>query len=167
MSQKVILSKAEAILILAHADSQRCQGGNFLLRVLSNYATIGRDASSSIIKRDNPRISKGASKLRSELTRREFEKATINEHPEPLIQVWLWIVENKTKLQPLDIVRRIYSYPMVTVTKVEDQLMNEAGFRQTGLPEERFKAGKIKLCGDYSLKVEPKFDFESDTRPAA
>lgn len=158
---EVLLSKANALLLLAKASNVRCQGGAYLMRVLSNYCILGRDGSSQRLKLSNERISQKAYKIRKNLDlatvdgKKAFFRSTRNEHPEPLTQVWQWIIENKDKLDACSIIKRIYSYPMVTITIAEDTDMNKAGYRTRGSPEERFKAGGIVLYGDHQLKITP------------
>jgi hypothetical protein len=150
--KSIAISKAEALLLLARADSKRCQGGTYLLRVLSNYAAVGADVGSGRVKKKNPRMSEKAAQIRNKEGVEAFIRKTINEHPEPLDVVWKWIVEHGATLSAADIVRRICSYPMVTITKEEDSAINKLGFRKAGKPEDRFAAAKIMLIDGASLR---------------
>ena len=116
----------------------RDQTVTYALRVISNWATVGKDAGSAAIKWNNPRISKKAWELYESCSDREWEKQTINEHPEPIAQVWKWIVDHCDKIEPADILARAKKYPMVTVSKEEDAELGRQGFRSQGSPEERY-----------------------------
>jgi hypothetical protein len=118
----------------------------YTLRVLSNIATIGCHGSSSTVKRKNRRVSKAALiELEKLLLQNNDQKAafekwhnlTTNEHPEPLNQVWLWLVE--TPRSPEDLIDRLKKNKFITVLKVEDAAMNKRGYRSKGTPEERHR----------------------------
>lgn len=160
-------SKAKALLVLARADRKRCQGGSYLMRVLSNYALMQKDVSSIQIKLNTHRLSKAAYKIRSNLDlgnaegRKELGRQTVNEHPEPLKTVWDWIVANPDTICAKSIIQRIYTYPMVTITREEDRKINQAGYRSSGEPEIRFEAGGIELHGGESLRQRVDLEFET------
>jgi len=143
--ENILLSKAEALLVLVRASDNKCQGGTNLLRVLSNYAAVGADASSRKIKKINTRISRNAEVLSKALDFHGFAQNTINEHPEPLEVVWQWIVENKTSLTSADIVERVNMHPMVIITRDENKQLDASGFRSSGDPIERFTAAGIEV----------------------
>lgn len=136
--EQVALRRAEFLLNEARSENPvRDQTVTFALRVISNWATVGKDASSSAIKWLNPRVSKGALQLYHEVTDREWERLTINEHQEPISQVWQWILENQNSITARDILDRAMKWPMITITKSEDYQINKAGYRSRGNPEER------------------------------
>ena len=122
--EPAIRRRCEFLLAVATDKSDsRDQAVTFMMRVLSNHATIGKDAGSETIKRLNRRISRKAfDRLKNEdwIT---FKSTTINEHPKPLKQMWNWILENSDTLTPELIWQEFVSHPMITVTKEEDRGM--------------------------------------------
>lgn len=136
--EEVALRRAEFLLSEARSRSPvRDQTVTFALRVISNWATIGKDASSSAIKWLNPRVSKKAMQLYHEVSDREWERLTINEHQEPISHVWKWILDNNEFITARDILDRAKQWPMVTITKDEDYRITKAGHRSSGRPEDR------------------------------
>ncbi len=107
------------------------------LRVISNWATVRTNGASSFIKWHNRKISKAAWELYFRSSDKEWERGTINEHQEPISQVWKWIIDNKESISPRDILNRMEKWPMITITKAEDAAISNSGRRSIGLPEER------------------------------
>jgi hypothetical protein len=75
-------------------DRKRDQTVTYALRVISNFVAVGRDASSSQVKKLNPRVSKQAFNRLKELLSDDKDaafsqwcKETISDHPEPLEQI--------------------------------------------------------------------------------
>jgi len=66
----------------------------YTLRALSNYATIGKDGTSSPLKKINKRVSENAYKLLKKEGLEEYCKQTINEHPKSIKQIWEWLKKN-------------------------------------------------------------------------
>jgi hypothetical protein len=85
----------------------------------------------------NPNISQKAWDLYNRTDDVSWEKGCINEHQEPISHVWTWILQNKDVISPADILVRAKKWPMVTVTKDEDNAITEKGYRSNGDPEER------------------------------
>lgn len=107
------------------------------LRVISNWATVRTNGASGFIKWHNRRLSKAAWELYFRSSDEEWERGTINEHQEPISQVWQWIIENKKSVAPRDILDRMEKWPMITITKEEDAAISHSGRRFKGRPEER------------------------------
>lgn len=119
-----IKRRCEFLLAVAKdASDERDQAVTFIMRVLSNHATIGYDASSETIKRFNRKMSRKAYDLLTTADWRTFKSTTINEHPKPLKQVWQWIMDNADTLTPEDIWQEFAAHPMITVTREEDKAM--------------------------------------------
>lgn len=138
--EKVALRRAQFLLDEARSEQPtRDQTVTFALRVISNWATIGKDGSSSTVKWLNRNISQKAWELYHSQSDAEWEKSCINEHQEPISHVWQWILENHQMLTPRDILDRAKRWPMITVTKDEDLYLTQQGFRSKGSPEERHK----------------------------
>lgn len=150
---EVMSPKAEALLLLARASEKRCQGGTYLLRVLSNYVTVGKDVGSGAIKRLNPRMSVAARAVKCKLDVDAFCRATTSEHPEPLNVVWRWLVTNAQSLNAADVIEHIGNYPMVTITKAEDAILNSPRLRDIGVPDERYSEARIVLWSHEPLRV--------------
>lgn len=144
----IAMRRAEFLLTEARSKSPfRDQTVTYALRVISNWATIGKDASSSTIKWSNPRLSQAAWKLYDDLSDEEWIKKTINEHPEPLAQIWAWILKNKDMISAKSILDRVSKWPMITITKQEDDELNKLGMKSTGSPEERHNLIKLGKAG--------------------
>jgi hypothetical protein len=141
-----IVRRIEFLLSEARAgDPVRDQTITYAMRVVSNYCAIGRDAGSSAIKRNYHRMSKRALQLKNELTPAEWVKLTINEHQEPLNLVWTWILQNKDQLSAQDVIERFRKFPMVIITKKENDQLSKLGFGHRGDPVERYKKAKIEV----------------------
>jgi hypothetical protein len=50
-----------------------------------------------------------------------WRKLVINEHEKPLSQVWQWMRENHGSLQAEDVLTELKEWPVVVVTKEEDE----------------------------------------------
>ena len=87
------------------------------MRVLSNHATIGRDAGSAEIKKYNKTVSQGAQKLLHSVDLTTFCKQTINEHPKPILATWEWLRENAEHLSVEEVWNEFVANKMVTITK--------------------------------------------------
>lgn len=116
--------RCEFLLSVASDPSEKYdQAVVFTMRVLSNHATIGKDALSEPIKRLNRTMSKKAFERLRSTDWQTFKSTTTNEHPKPLKQIWLWIVENADTLTAEHIWEEFLKHPMITVTKEEDKAM--------------------------------------------
>ena len=116
--------RCEFLLAVAKDPTDsRDQTVTYAMRVLSNHATIGRDASSEYIKRFNRKITRRAYERLTAVDWREFKSTTRNEHPKPLDQSWNWIVANAHTLTAEDIWQEFADNPMITVTVEEDKGM--------------------------------------------
>jgi len=135
----IITRRAEFILNEARHTHKRDQCTTYALRVLSNYATIGRDASASTIKGFNRLMSQQALDLLHYVADlKTWTSMTINEHSVPLNMTWNWICANSQSLTPNDIVEASPLYPMVTITRHEDVLLRENGYQSKGGMNERY-----------------------------
>ena len=134
-----ITRRAEFLLAEARSpDPARDQTVIYALRVISNFTTVGRDFQSAAIKWRNPRLSARAWALYYETSDDEWQRSTINEHPQPLSQVWEWIRENANSIDARQIIERIAEHPMITITKEEDAELTGMGFRSKGSATERY-----------------------------
>lgn len=111
------------LLVASDPNEKRDQAVVYTMRVLSNHATIGRDALSEPIKRLNRTMSKRAFERLRTTDWQTFKSTTTNEHPKPLKQIWQWIVENAETLTVERIWQEFLDHPMITVTKEEDRAM--------------------------------------------
>ena len=126
--EKIILRRVEFLLNEAKAENPiRDQTITTAMRVISNWVTVGKDATSEYIKWNNPILSEEAWKLYEMSDDDYWQKNTINEHPEPLDQLWEYILEEKDQLTIDNILDRFKQSPMVTITKDEDNSINKRG----------------------------------------
>jgi hypothetical protein len=136
----------------------------YALRALSNHFSVGRDGSSGHIKLINRRMSRQALEL---LLQCQDEKTwcaeTINEHREPLSQVWAWI-QSSNSITADDIAKRLRTYPMVTITKDEDKKLRDLGQSCKGLPEERYEGIEIVIHEEEPKNVLKKNRYRRDLR---
>jgi hypothetical protein len=134
----------------------------YALRALSNHFSVGRDGSSGYIKLINRRMSRQAQEL---LLQCQDEKKwcakTINEHREPLSQVWSWIRASES-ITIDDIADRLRDYPMVTITKEEDKKLRDLGQSSRGLPDDRYAEIEIITHEEEPKKVLKKNRSRSD-----
>ena len=116
----------------------------FTMRLISNYASIGRGAATSErVKLLNTRMSTEARKLFNEVDFPEFHKATINEHHLPLKKLWENLVKDHSSLTPEEVWHSFVKYPMITVTNYEnDRLRLVRGFDS---PEHRYELASITI----------------------
>ncbi|WP_171182066.1 hypothetical protein [Ruegeria sp. HKCCD8929] len=130
-----VYRRAVFLLNEARHDAKRDQAITYAMRVLSNYAAIGKDAGSGTLKNQNKRVSVAAKALLATVkTTRIWQQHTINEHPLPLKESWDWIVRGAKTLQPTDVWEHFRSDPMITITGGEDRLLSEKGLKSKGGP---------------------------------
>jgi hypothetical protein len=111
-------------------SSPRDQAITYIMRVLSNHASVGFDGSSHLIKKRNCKVSQAAfTALKNSSSFEEWSKNTINEHPVPLKYTWEWIAQNSVSLSEEIIWNHFVSNPMVTILRCEDKALNAAGLR--------------------------------------
>jgi hypothetical protein len=146
-----IRRRVEFLLAEAKLNAKRDQAITFVMRVLSNHATVGKDASSSAIKRLNPRVSKEACKeLERVNTFKEWTTNTINEHPMPLKATWFWLNEKSETLSTEDVWGHFVQNPMFTILRAEDADLNSNGLRASGDKSRYSKVGIEKVILDVS-----------------
>jgi hypothetical protein len=125
-----VYRRAKFLLNEANFGAKRDQAITYTMRVLSNYAAIGRDAGSGLLKNENKRVSAQASELlRRVESIRDWQRATINEHPLPLKYTWNWLVQNRKTLDATLVWAHFRDNPMMTVTVEEDKRLTKAGLR--------------------------------------
>ncbi len=140
--------KRRVIFLLNEAklNSPRDQAITFVMRVLSNHASVKFDGDSLRIKENNLRVSEAA--LQELYKAEKFEdwgKITINEHPHPLKVTWEWMKANASTLTEEQVWGEFINYPMVTVLRSEDVQLNRLGLRAHGNSEERYSQAGISL----------------------
>lgn len=144
MNELAILRRLDFLLNEARSESpENDQAVIYTMRTISNYCTIGKDAPSSSIKKRNPRMSEEAYKSKKKLPQEEWVKGTntINEHQDPLKQIWKWILDHK-EISREDVLARFKLWPMVTVTNEENKRLQNC--QETG-PSERYREAKINV----------------------
>lgn len=117
---------------------------SMLMRLVSNFATIGEDGDSKKVKSKNRNISEEAKKIRDAKTSDEFHDLTINEHQLPLKDLWEWCIKEKEKLNTSDIWNKFCDYPFITITKEEDLKLNKIK-KEKLTPELRYKKAGIVI----------------------
>ncbi len=121
------------LLTEARLNAKRDQAITFIMRVLSNHATVDKDASSSLVKKLNRRVSlRARQELDQVKTFNEWTSKTINEHPIPLKVSWQWLLSNSAELNIEDVWEHFINCPMTTILKTEDRDINEKGLRSSG-----------------------------------
>ena len=137
--------RVEFLLKEAQLKSPRDQIITFVMRVLSNHASVKFDGSSSLIKKNNLLVSQNAlDELKKSHLFENWSKITINEHQIPLKQTWNWLLENADSFNASDIWSHFVKSPMVTILKTEDDNLNTMGARSSNDPD-RYLKGKIKV----------------------
>jgi hypothetical protein len=128
-------------------DGKYDQAISLILRVLSNYASVGFDAGSYAIKIKNLKISEEAKTLRIKLNDdKEWASLTINEHPMPLKNLWSEWKKIAAEITEEKIWDDLLMHPMITVTKDEDARLREVEKRGEYDPIHRYEAAKIKVA---------------------
>ena len=126
LDPKVIQRRLEFILDEARSENPtRDMAITYAMRVISAYVSVGRDFGARGIKKKSKRMSRRAQELRKRVPEAEWLKNVVNEHQEPLKQVWEWIVKEAESLSPEKVLDRFKQWPMVTVTKDEDILLRK------------------------------------------
>ena len=126
----ILMRRLKFLMEEARQNAKRDQVTTYAMRVISNYATIGKDASSTKVKSENKNVSEASYKLLLELNSfEEWAKQTINEHQIPLKVLWEEI--QSSKLDEKEIWNLFLNAPMITITKVEDDKLNKLGLRSS------------------------------------
>lgn len=141
----LLINKAEALIHLARGDKKLCAGGTYLQRVITNYLFAGQNAGSRELKKLCFFMSKKAAELYHRVEFSEFHDLTTNEHQEPLIQNWNWLIQNIDNVTAVRLLDRLIIFPMVVITKEENSSLNKMGYRSKGEPDERFRAASIEI----------------------
>lgn len=131
------------------SDGKYDQTMSVLLRALSNVASVGSDGTSFSVKCKNPRMSVSAKHLRAVLNNDKlWASRTINEHPMPLKDLWQRWRKLAEDLTIETLWEDLQTYPMVTITKEEDQRLRVVGRNKKAFSssEERYRAASIELC---------------------
>ena len=132
---------------MSSLDAKYDQAMSLLLRVLSNFATVGSDGGSFAIKQLNPRMSVSAKLLRETLhDDKRWASETINEHPMPLKDMWKSWRSEGNSLTEKKIWDDLVSHPMITITKQEDERLRYAEKHTTDyVPHKRYEYASIEL----------------------
>lgn len=152
----VIKRRVEFLLMTSKHEDKKDQVVTYAMRVLSNYATIGKDASSAEIKKRNVYVSREASYLLGHGHIALYYKSTINEHPKPLNVMWEWLKEKNYILKVEDVWQEFLENPMVTITRQEDMLIKSSGQNAKGNLQSRYSDLGIEIIkltkepGEYS-----------------
>jgi hypothetical protein len=117
---------------------------SMLMRLVSNFATIGEDGDSKKVKDKNINLSVNAKKLRDAKSLDEFHDLTINEHQLPLKDLWEWCIKEKKKLNTRDIWNKFCDYPFITITKEENLRLNKIK-KEKLTPELRYQKAGITI----------------------
>jgi hypothetical protein len=141
-----IVRRLKFIQLEAMSKSDRDQTTTFAMRVISNFATIGLNGSSSKILRINRNISDGAyGELKKAKTMQDWISKVTNEHPMPLKESWKVFQSLGNNLTKEYIWKHFVQYPMNTILKTENQKLDKLGFRDNGLPKIRYQEANIGI----------------------
>ena len=139
----ILMRRLKFLIEEARHNAKRDQVITYAMRVISNYATIGKDASSTKIKSENKNVSEASFKLLLELNPfEEWAKQTINEHQIPLKVLWEEI--QSSKLDEKEIWNLFLNAPMITITKLEDDKLTQLGLRSSS-DRSRYKQASIDI----------------------
>ena len=155
-----IKRRIEFLIEAAKYEVKKDQVVTYAMRVLSNHATIGRDAGSAEIKKHNKTVSQGAQKLLHSVDLTTFCKQTINEHPKPILATWEWLRENAEHLSVEEVWNEFVANKMVTITKEEDTRIRASGQNSIGNMQTRYNALGIRLV---TLSKTP-YQFHKDLK---
>ena len=126
----ILMRRLKFLMEEARYNAKRDQVITYAMRVISNYATIGKDASSTKVKSQNKNVSEASYKLLLELNSfEEWTKQTINEHQIPLKILWEEI--QSSNLDEKEIWNLFLNAPMITITKEEDDKLTKLGLRSS------------------------------------
>ena len=149
----ILMRRLKFLMEEARQNAKRDQVTTYAMRVISNYATIEKDASSTKVKSENKNVSETSYKLLLELNSIEkWAKQTINEHQIPLKALWEEI--QSRNLDEKEIWEIFLDAPMITITKKEDAKINSLGLRSSSEKSRYKKAGiKIIELPDTPIKI--------------
>jgi hypothetical protein len=148
------------LLEAACFEEKRDQVITYTMRVLSNHATIGKDAGSMEIKKRNKLMSKRALDVLESNSIIFFCKNTINEHPKPLKEIWDWLKCNCEHLDTNDVWSEFLRNPMVTITRDEDNIIKKSGQNSAGDIVSRYTELGIEVT---RLELEPVLHISPST----
>jgi len=104
-------------------------------------------------KEANRRMSKKAKELLETCGDiKEFHKKTHNEHQLPVKDTHAWIVKNCETITEQDIIKKIGSFPMTTITWEEESIL-----KISGDPEKRYSEAGIEIV---EISLTPKEFFK-------
>ena len=135
---EIIERRIRFLLDAAKHEIKKDQVVTYAMRVLSNHATIGKDAGSAEIKKQNKTISEGAKKLLHSVDLTTYCQNTINEHPKPIQLTWEWLRDHADTLSIEEVWNEFSNNPMVTVTKDEDNMIKASGQNSIGDMQSRY-----------------------------
>lgn len=122
------------IIFLLNEASQarpvRDQSVTFTLRAIGNFLAVGKDCQSHFLTLNCRYRSRKAHEAYCALgnspsaeARSAWRKEMINEHQDPLADVWKWMVENRGLLDPERVLARLKQWPVVVVTRDENRML--------------------------------------------
>ena len=139
----ILMRRLSFLMEEARQNAKRDQVTTYAMRVISNYATIEKDASSTKVKSENKNVSEAAYNLLLELNSfSKWSKQTINEHQIPLKVLWEEI--QSTDLDEKEIWEKFLDAPMITITKKEDATLNSIGLKSSS-DKSRYKKAGINI----------------------
>ena len=144
-TREVVLRRVEFLIQEAQSKNPHYdQSVQMIMRLISNYTTVGVNSGSKGVKKLNKNMSEKAWDLKSKLNSDDFHDATTNEHHFPLKDLWDWMIENKEGLSSDQVLDKFYQYPFVTVTREENSALNKLKKLKLS-PEDRYNRCSIKI----------------------
>lgn len=141
-----ILRRIDFLLQEAKEKSPKDQVITYVMRVLSNYSTVGFDGNSLKIKSHNHRLSeKAVCLLNNSSTLSAWALLCINEHKKPLKEIWEHIIEQSSVIRPIEIWEIFLKSPMVTITKEEDLHLSKKRLRSQSGNSDRYSLSGINV----------------------
>ena len=141
----IIERRIRFLIDAAKYEDKKDQVVTYVMRVLSNHATIGKDAGSAEIKKHNKKVSEKARNLLHSVDLKTYCQNTINEHPKPILSSWEWLKKNAQMLSIQEVWEEFNNNPMVTITRDEDNMIKRSGQNSTGTMQTRYTDLGINL----------------------
>ena len=134
----IIKRRIRFLLDAAKHELKKDQVVTYAMRVLSNHATIGKDAGSAEIKKQNKTVSVNAKQLLYSADLATYCQNTINEHPKPIQLTWELLKNHAGTLSIEEVWNEFINNTMVTVTKDEDNYIKAKGLTSIGNIKSRY-----------------------------
>jgi hypothetical protein len=154
--------RIEIILAEACIEKTARQDIKMMMRVISNFATVGKDVGTQAIYKSNPYLSnkaKNALEMCNSFVewvgtkKKNLVRRVTSEHQYPLQEFWIEIRKNINNYNSESIWKMFCEYPMVSILVEEDAELRKKKYKGLSPHERYLEAGieVVKLnAGAYS-----------------